>query len=497
MIPYLVLDDPGAWELQLPGVEVVAARDYLTDPRFAQVRRVKVFNLCQDYRYQTTGYYVSLVAAARGHRPLPQVATFQDLRSAPVVRLASQELDGKIQKALKSLKSDKFVLSVYFGRNVATRYDTLSRALFNLFPAPLLRASFERTEDRWRVVSIRPIAAKDIPESHRGTVVEHARRYFERPTRSSKKRYRFDLAILVNPEEVDAPSDPAAIQRFIKAGHALEIDARVIGKDDYGRLAEYDGLFIRETTAVPHHTFRFAQRAQAEGLVVIDDPESILRCTNKVFQAELFARYELPCPKTVLVDRTNAKELPDRLPFPRVLKQPDSAFSLGVKRADDRQQLEAILAELLAGSELVVAQEYTPSAFDWRIGVLDGKALFGCRYHMARGHWQIQKNLDQGRRRFGKVETLPLEEVPKKALNLALEAASHVGNGLYGVDIKEVNKRFLIMEINDNPNLDHGYEDRYLGDQLYTAVMQVFLERMEGRSASTGGGNGKEARWAR
>ncbi|MCA9550051.1 MAG: RimK family protein [Myxococcales bacterium] len=494
MIPYLVLDDPEAWDLELPGVEVVAARDYLTDPRFSQARRVKVFNLCQDYRYQTTGYYVSLVAAARGHKPLPQVATFQDLRSAPVVRLASQELDAKIQKALKNIKSDKFVLSVYFGRNIASRYDTLSRALFNLFPAPLLRATFERGEERWRVVSIRPIAMKDIPESHKASVVEHARRYFERPTRSPKKRYRYDLAILTNPEEVDAPSDAGAIQRFIKAANSLGIDARVISKDDYGRLAEYDGLFIRETTSVPHHTFRFAQRAQAEGLVVIDDPESILRCTNKVFQAELFARYELPCPKTVLVDEKSAKELPERLSFPMVLKQPDSAFSLGVKRADNPEQLQAILTELFDGSELVVAQEYTPSAFDWRVGILDGKPLFACRYHMAKGHWQIQKNLDQGKRRFGKVDTLPLEEVPKKALNLAVEAASHVGNGLYGVDVKEVNKRFLIMEINDNPNIDHGYEDRFLGDKLYTAVMQVFLDRMEARSGAESKADEKEAR---
>ncbi len=49
-------------------------------------------------------------------------------------------------------------------------------------------------------------------------------------------------------------------------------------------------LFIRETTYVDHHSFRFSRRAEAEGLVVIDDPQSILRCTNKVFLAEAFAR---------------------------------------------------------------------------------------------------------------------------------------------------------------------------------------------------------------
>ena len=32
-----------------------------------------------------------------------------------------------------------------------------------------------------------------------------------------------------------------------------------------------------------------------------------------------------------------------------------------------------------------------PTDFDWRIGVLEGKALYACRYFMARKHWQILK----------------------------------------------------------------------------------------------------------
>ncbi len=75
----------------------------------------------------------------------------------------------------------------------------------------------------------------------------------------------------------------------------------LITKDEYGRIAEFDALFIRETTAVNHHTYRFSRRALAEGLVVIDDPESIIRCTNKVYLAELFARNRIPHPRTVVV----------------------------------------------------------------------------------------------------------------------------------------------------------------------------------------------------
>ncbi|MGJ3241883.1 MAG: RimK-like ATPgrasp N-terminal domain-containing protein [Opitutales bacterium] len=38
------------------------------------------------HRYQTVGYYVSLLAEARGHRPVPDVATPQDFRSAVLKR---------------------------------------------------------------------------------------------------------------------------------------------------------------------------------------------------------------------------------------------------------------------------------------------------------------------------------------------------------------------------------------------------------------------------
>ena len=52
-------------------------------------------------------------------------------------------------------------------------------------------------------------------------------------------------------------------------------------KKDYLRLAEYDALFIREDTSLDDHTYRFSKKAEKEGMVVIDDPNSILKCTNK------------------------------------------------------------------------------------------------------------------------------------------------------------------------------------------------------------------------
>ena len=69
----IVVDDPQSWPLEIEGVQLVAARDYITDPHYLTLRRVKIFNLCRSYRYQNLGYYVSLLAAARGHRVLPGI----------------------------------------------------------------------------------------------------------------------------------------------------------------------------------------------------------------------------------------------------------------------------------------------------------------------------------------------------------------------------------------------------------------------------------------
>lgn len=477
----IVVEDPKLWPLDVPDTEIVPARKYLTDKRFVEMKRAKVFNLCRTYGYQTTGYYVSLLAAARGHRPLPSVTTIQDLRQSAVLRVVSEDLEHLVQRALAPIHSDRFELSIYFGRNLAKRYDRLCDALFGHFPAPLLRAEFVKLDDAWHLQGLRPIASKDIPDSHRDFVVAQATRFFARPRISDVERPRYELAILVNPDEIDAPSDEPAIRRFISAARKLGIRATLIGREDYGHIAEYDALFIRETTAVNHHTYRFASRAAAEGLVVIDDPESIVRCTNKVYQAELFDKHAIPSPKTLIVHRDNASDVGPQLGFPVVLKRPDSSFSAGVKKANDEAELAALLADFFRTSELVVAQEFMPSTFDWRVGVLDGRPLYVCKYYMARGHWQIQQAKDEKRRVYGKSETIAVAEAPSAVVDLGVRAAGLIGRGLYGVDIKETPSGLMVMEINDNPSIEAGCEDAVLKDALYGAIMQSFYDRLEQR----------------
>lgn len=483
MTALLVIENTQRWPLRLENAQVVSARDYLVGGEWNERRGLRVYNLCRTYGYQTLGYYVSLLAAARGHRPIPTVETLQDLRLAPVVRLVSKQIEERIQRDLVRLKGSRFELSIYFGKNLAKRYDALAGVLYNQFPVPLLRAGFEKEGRRWRLSSVRPIATSEIPESHRDFVIAQAEAHFGRRPRATRatRSFRYDLAILHAPEDEDAPSDSAAVRRFVRAARELGMEAHLIDHSDASTIAEFDALFLRETTYVDHPTYRMARRAASEGLVVIDDPISILRCTNKVFQAELFERHGIAHPKTLVAHESNAEKIADCVGLPCVLKRPDSSFSQGVVRVETDAELRAQLKIFCKDSELVVAQAFVPSAFDWRIGVLGGTPLFACRYHMARGHWQIVANGTAGRRRYGRVEAVPLSETPAEAVAVAVRAASLIGEGLYGVDVKEVQGGFLVMEVNDNPSIESGYEDAVLGQRLYLTIMDWFRHRLDAR----------------
>jgi glutathione synthase/RimK-type ligase-like ATP-grasp enzyme len=479
----IVVENPANWPLAFGEAEVVSARTYLTDRRFQEMRRAAVFNLCRSYAYQSSGYYVSLLAAARGHRPLPSVATLQGMGSTSPVRQAGEDLDERIQRDLARLKSRDFALSIYFGRNLARRYDRLSHDLFNQFPAPLLRARFVREEkdDRWRLRSVRPIPVSDVPAAHREFLLDRALEYFKRPTRTRPSRvFHYDLAILWREDDRFAPSDARAIRRFTRAAEALDIGCRIIGPQDVGRIAEFDALWIRETTSVDHYTYRLARRAQMEGLVVIDDPDAIIRSSNKVFQAEVFNRNKIACPRTLAIARGSEDEIERTVGYPCVIKKADSSFSIGVTRVTSRDELNATLAELFAESELGVAQAWTTSEFDWRIGVLDSQPLFAARYHLAKGHWQIARH-ENGGTSYGRVEAVRLADAPEGVVELAVRAARLFGDGLFGVDLKVVDGEPLVIEVNDNPNLEAGEEDAVDGPVVYEALARFYRTRLDQR----------------
>jgi len=280
-----------------------------------------------------------------------------------------------------------------------------------------------------------------------------------------------------------APSDKKALQKFKEIAEKNGFFVEFITKEDANRLSEFDALFIRATTSVNHYTYKMARKAESEGLAVIDDPSSILKCANKVYLAELLKNAKIATPKTMIIHADNRKEVAQTLGLPCILKLPDSSFSQGVIKVSSEEELKSTLKRMLDQSELMIGQSYTPTDFDWRVGVLDGKALFACKYFMAKDHWQIYNWSSADKAEIeGNFQTMAIEDAPAYVIDIALKSTKLIGNGLYGVDIKEINGKAVIIEINDNPNIDHGVEDKVIGDKLYEEIIKWLKNKIVQRT---------------
>ncbi|MDP1586124.1 MAG: RimK family protein [Prosthecobacter sp.] len=482
----VVADEMVDWRMEFKGVVMMSVWDYLNRKWSASFHGLKVYNLCSSYSYQSAGYYVSLLAPTNGHKVFPSAGTVQDLRHGDLPVAVLRELEILTAKCLTGCKENECVINIYFGHSRDSQVQELANFLFYFFPSPLLQACFSWDGTGWRLKSCGALAPGDISGYERDFILDSARLHFAKTDAVSRVRpaqlrklKTYQLAILVNHSEQEAPSDSSALSAFEKAATDLGMSVRFLEKADAKHVPAHDALFIRETTAVNHHSYEIASLAERAGLIVMDDTESILRCTNKVFLAQLMQRHGIPQPDTIVIHQGNLGCVPHLIGFPCVIKRPDSQFSLGVIKVHDMAELRQVCHEMMRDSDLLVAQRYEFSPFDWRVGVLDGVPLYACRYHMADEHWQVVRRDADGRKHEGGHDTLAIEDAPAAVVRVAVAAANAVGRGLYGVDLKQLGDRIKVIEVNDNPNIDAGVEDLVLGPLLYRRIIGHFIKRID------------------
>lgn len=465
---------------------VVTSRDYIARPpgKGRGGRGPRLINLSRSYAYLGSGYYASLLAEARGHRVIPTVPAILELGGHGLYKHLLPGLEDDLNRRARRLvdpPAESFRLFVAFGYTDDPRFPAFARRVFDRFRVPLLEISVRH--GAWLTVrSVRAVPVDDLDPGRQALVawaISAFTRARQRPPKA-KAPLRWTLAVLTDPKDHLPPSSARAIRRMTRVAADMGVAVEPVEKKDLLRLAEYDALFIRETTAIDTHTFRFARRAEQEGMPVIDDPTSILRCTNKVYLTELMTAHGVPVPKTEIVDRVKGIEaLGERLGWPVVLKIPDGSFSRGVVRAGDPAELRARARELLEDSDLILAQEYMYTDYDWRVGILDGEPLFVCQYLMAKKHWQIVRHSADGRAEEGGFRTFSVEDAPAAVVEAAVRAARPIGRGLYGVDLKQNDRGVFVIEVNDNPNLDAGVEDAVLKDELWRRLVGWFVRRLE------------------
>ena len=190
-------------------------------------------------------------------------------------------------------------------------------------------------------------------------------------------------------------------------------------------------------------------------------------------------RDKVSLPKTVFLSKQDLNvecvtRLFDELGSPLIVKEPSTSFSLRVEKVSDIAGFFRVAHRFIRLSDWIVVQQFIASKYDWRVGVLGGKLLYVCKYTIPSVTFKIQASVN-GHVVYCGVESVPPEKVPPHVIQLGIDAANAIGNGLYGVDIKNNNGDAYVIEVNDNPSIESGEDDCY-PDVFGRIVDHLFAE---------------------
>lgn len=298
------------------------------------------------------------------------------------------------------------------------------------------------------------------------------------------------LAIFIERYSISGSFELDSLLRFKDAGERRGHDVSYIFRPELRHITRYDAVFIRATTDPLNASYVASRVAEMHGIPVIDDSRSILVCCDKIWMYQLLQKRGVAIPRTVFLNRSEVNELRAVALFrelgPKiVLKAPDSSFSSHVEKVESPAEFVEIGERFLRRSDRILAQEFVKSLFDWRVGVLGGKPLFACRYIIPEETFKIMAVVD-GKLRLCWTEGVALDAAPPEVVKLAVDAANAIGEGLYGVDLKQVDGRTVVIEVNDNPTINAGLEDLYAPDLYDRIVAHLLEERRPRRPAKRG-----------
>ncbi|KAA3634985.1 MAG: ATP-grasp domain-containing protein [Calditrichaeota bacterium] len=288
------------------------------------------------------------------------------------------------------------------------------------------------------------------------------------------------LGIYVERYTISSSEEMNALMRLSQVARKLGHRVDFLFRADMYKIPEYDALYIRALTDPLNSAYVAARTAEMHNVKVIDDPDSIRICCDKVNMYEHLITHDVPIPDTRVIGREEitvekAKELFAILGKPIILKAPNSSFSRYVEKASTVDEFVKVAKRFVRRADRIVAQRFVKSAFDWRVGILNDEVLYVCQYTIPKKHWKILTHLSDGRTVDGPVKGIPIDKAPEGLLECALKATGSIGTGLYGVDLKQTDNGFIVIEVNDNPTINAGEEDQVNSD-LYERLIRYLLD---------------------
>jgi len=273
------------------------------------------------------------------------------------------------------------------------------------------------------------------------------------------------IACFVEKYNFSDSAEVDALQNFQLVAGRMGHEFSFMFKENISEIPKYNAVFIRATTDPLNTSYVVSKMAWELGLNVVDDPKSIQICGNKIHLYSLFEKFNIPHIPTIFLNKDDFNhkrilEIFELFGRPVVIKAPYTSFSKYVEKVACETSFRDIAKKFFRKSDVLVVQKFMPTSFDWRVGVLNGEVLYVCKYMMRKGRWKHGAKL-RGKPRFiwGRTVSLRKEHAPLELREIALKSCEIIGQGLYGVDIKEVDGDYIVVEANDNPSIYAGYED--------------------------------------
>ena len=288
------------------------------------------------------------------------------------------------------------------------------------------------------------------------------------------------LGIYVERYTISSSDEMNALMRLSQVARRMGHRADFLFRPDMFKIPQYDAIFIRALTDPLNSAYVASRTAEMHNIRVIDDPDSIRVCCDKVNMYSHLIKHGVPIPETRIVSRRDlsidlGRQLLRELGPPVVLKAPNSSFSKYVEKAATPNEFLTVAKHFLRRADRIVVQQFVSSTFDWRVGVLAGEPLYVCQYIIPKRRWKILTYTTNGKTVFGPVKSIPLADAPPDLLSTAVSAANAIGSGLYGVDLKQSGSEYLVIEVNDNPTINAGDEDQANGD-LYEKLLRYLMK---------------------
>jgi len=286
------------------------------------------------------------------------------------------------------------------------------------------------------------------------------------------------FGVFVDRQTLSSSNQLQSLIRFRDIAESMGHEFYFLFPNEIHKIKTLDGLFIRSRTDPMNISYVASRIAELNGVRVIDDSKSIQICADKINMYLHMMKSDVPIPKTKFLKKSennieNLKSIIEEIGLPLIVKEPSTSFSMRVEKVNSLEEFSKVASRFLRLSDVLVAQEFIESRFDWRVGILNGEVIYACKYLIPKESFKIQDCVD-GHMVFCMVESVMIDEVPKEVIKNALKAANAVGTGLYGIDLKENSGKVYVIEVNDNPSLETTEDEFY--PEAYSKIVAYIMD---------------------